>query len=100
MLAAPPTSRSSSAAASAATPPACSARPSTARRSGPTPAGSCRYVLPPDGIKVAVFCTKLHNRLLRPLLAADQPQAPPEPRAALHAIDQHVGTYIARARLS
>jgi hypothetical protein len=41
-----------------------------------------RYVLTPDGIKVAVFYTKLHNRLLRPLLAADQPQAPPELRAA------------------
>jgi hypothetical protein len=33
------------------------------------------YVLTPDGVKMAVFCTKLHNRLLRPLLAADQPQA-------------------------
>jgi hypothetical protein len=31
----------------------------------------------PDGIKVAVSYIKLHNRLLRPLLAADQPQAPP-----------------------
>jgi predicted MarR family transcription regulator len=59
-----------------------------------------RYVLTSEGIKVAVFYTKLHNRLLRPLLAADQPQAPPELRAALHAIDQHIGTYITRARLS
>jgi hypothetical protein len=59
-----------------------------------------RYVLTPDGVKVAVFYTKLHNRLLRPLLAADQPQAPPELRAALRAIDQHIGTYITRARLS
>jgi len=59
-----------------------------------------RYVLTPDGIKVTVFYTKLHNRLLRPLLAADQPQAPPELRAALRAIDQHIGTYITRARLS
>ena len=59
-----------------------------------------RYVLTPDGIKVAVFYTKLHNRLLRPLLAADQPQAPPELRAALRAIDQHVDDYITRARLS
>jgi hypothetical protein len=58
-----------------------------------------RYVLTPDGIKVAVFYTKLHNRLLRPLLAADQPQAPPELRAALHAIDRHIGSYITRARL-
>jgi hypothetical protein len=35
-----------------------------------------RYVLTPDGIAMAVFYTKLHNRLLRPLMAADQPQAP------------------------
>jgi hypothetical protein len=59
-----------------------------------------RYVLTPDGIKVAVFYTKLHNRLLRPLLAADQPQAPPPLRAALRVIDQHVDDYITRARLA
>ena len=59
-----------------------------------------RYVLTPDGTKVAVFYTKLHNRLLRPLLAADQPQAPPELRAALRAIDQHISSYITHARLS
>ena len=46
-----------------------------------------------------IFYTKLHNRLLRPLLAADQPQAPPELRHALRAIDQHVEDYITRARL-
>jgi hypothetical protein len=59
-----------------------------------------RYVLTPDGIKVAVFYTKVHNRLLRPLLAADQPQAPADLRAALKTIDQHVASYIARARLT
>ena len=59
-----------------------------------------RYVLTPDGIKVAVFYTKLHNRLLRPLLAADQPQAPAELRAALRTIDQHIEDYITCARLS
>jgi hypothetical protein len=59
-----------------------------------------RYVLTPDGVKAAVFCTKLHNRLLRPLLAADQPQAPAELRAALRAIDHHIGTYITHPRLS
>jgi hypothetical protein len=58
-----------------------------------------RYTLTPDGLNVAVFYTKLHNRLLRPLLAADQPQAPPELRAALRAIDQHINDYITRARL-
>jgi hypothetical protein len=59
-----------------------------------------RYVLTSDGVRVAVFYTKLHNRLLRPLLAADQPQAPPGLRQALRAIDQHVDDYITRARLS
>ena len=59
-----------------------------------------RYILTPDGLKVAISCTKLHNRLLRPLLAAGQPQAPPELRAALRAIDHHVDAYITRARLT
>jgi hypothetical protein len=58
-----------------------------------------RYVLTPDGIKFAVFYTKLHNRLLRPLMAADQPQAPAELRHALDIISQHVNDYIDRARL-
>ena len=58
-----------------------------------------RYVLTPDGIKFAVFYTKLHNRLLRPLMAADQAQAPPELRQALDVISQHVDDYISRARL-
>jgi len=58
-----------------------------------------RYALTPDGVKVAVFYTKLHNRLLRPLLAADHPQAPAQLRNALHVIDQHVDDYITRARL-
>jgi hypothetical protein len=58
-----------------------------------------RYALTPDGIKFAVFYTKLHNRLLRPLMAADQPQAPPELRQALRTLNQHVDDYINRARL-
>src|SRR5215469_7998561 len=59
-----------------------------------------RYILTPDGLKVAIFYTKLHNRLLRPLLAVDQPQAPAELRSALRTISQHVDDYITRARLS
>jgi hypothetical protein len=59
-----------------------------------------RYVLTPDGIRAAIFYTKVHNRLLRPLLAADQPQAPPELRHALRTLDHHVEDYITRARLS
>ena len=58
-----------------------------------------RYVLTPDGIKFAVFYTKLHNRLLRPLMAADQAQAPPQLRQALDILNRHVDDYISRARL-
>ena len=57
------------------------------------------YVLTPDGQRIAVFYTKLYNRLLRPLAAADQPQAPPALRQALTVIDRHVDDYITRARL-
>jgi hypothetical protein len=57
------------------------------------------YTLTPDGQRLAIFYTKLHNRLLRPLIAADQPQAPPDLRHALTTIDKHVEDYITRARL-
>ena len=57
------------------------------------------YVLTPDGIRVAVFYTKLHDRLLGPLLAADQPPAPPELRRALTTIDHAITDYITNARL-
>jgi hypothetical protein len=58
-----------------------------------------RYVLTADGIRIAVFYTKIYNRLLVPLTAANQPQAPPELRAALSAITRHVDDYAHRARL-
>jgi hypothetical protein len=58
-----------------------------------------RYVLTPDGLKVAIFYTKLHNQLLTPLLAADQPQIPAPLRTAFATIDQYVTEYIASARL-
>jgi len=51
------------------------------------------------GQRVAIFCTKIHDRLLRPLLAADAPPAPVELRHALAAIDRHVHDYINTARL-
>jgi hypothetical protein len=57
------------------------------------------YVLTPDGQRLAIFYTKVYNRLLRPLGAADQPQAPPGLRRALAVIDRHVDDYIAKARL-
>jgi hypothetical protein len=58
-----------------------------------------RYTLTGDGIRIAVFYTKACNRLLVPLTAANQPQAPPELRAALAVITRHVDDYATRARL-
>ena len=58
-----------------------------------------RYVLTSDGVRIAVFYTKIYNRLLIPLTAADQAQAPPDLRAALAAITRHVDDYANRAGL-
>jgi hypothetical protein len=63
------------------------------------PPPSNRYPLTADGIRIAVFDTKVDNRLLVPLTAADQPQAPPDPRAALATITRQVDDYATRARL-
>jgi len=57
------------------------------------------YVLTSEGQRVAIFYSKLHQRLLRPLLAADAPPAPPPLRQALTTIDQHVQAYIDQSRL-
>ena len=57
------------------------------------------YDLTPDGQRVAIFYTKVHDRLLRPLIAADQPPAPIELRHALATIDRHVHAYTGHARL-
>jgi hypothetical protein len=57
------------------------------------------YTLTPDGACFAVFYTKLGNRLLEPLLAADQPPAPPELGRALRVIDQVIDDTLQHARL-
>jgi hypothetical protein len=57
------------------------------------------YDLTGDGLRFAIFYTKVHDRILGPLFAADQPQAPPELRHALHTIDQHIDDRLAVARL-
>ena len=59
-----------------------------------------RYLLTPDGIRVAVFYTKLRNRLLRPLLDADKPPAQPEIRQAFRTLENTVADYIQLARLA
>jgi hypothetical protein len=47
-----------------------------------------RYVLTDDGRRFAVFYTKLANRVVAPLFAADQPNSPQTLRRALAAIDR------------
>ena len=61
--------------------------------------GTHTYVLTPDGARLAIFYTKLHDRLLGPLLAADQPPASLDLRGALKVIDSSVADYVARARI-
>jgi hypothetical protein len=58
------------------------------------------YRLTPDGLAFAIFYSKVHNRVLRPLLATtDAPHAPPPLKTALRTIDQHVDARLAAARL-
>ena len=57
------------------------------------------YVLTPEGTRVAIFYSKVHARLLRPLLAADEPPAPAELRRALATIDRSIDDYVTNARL-
>jgi hypothetical protein len=57
-------------------------------------------VLTDDGQRFAIFYTKIHNRLLRPLLAADTPPAPHEVRHALKVLDHAVTDYIDQARIA
>ncbi len=61
---------------------------------------SNRYFLTAEGIRVAVFYSKLQNRLLRPLLAADKPPAPVELRRALTTLEHAVSDYVQHARLA
>jgi hypothetical protein len=57
------------------------------------------YTLTPDGLRIAIFYSKVHGRILRPLLAADHPPAAPEVRRALQTLDRAVADYVTHARL-
>jgi len=61
--------------------------------------GTNTYRVTAQGIRVAVFYTKVRDRLLVPLLDADRPPASRELRHALTIIDRAVGDYVAQARL-
>ncbi len=57
------------------------------------------YDLTADGLAFAIFYTKVHDRVLAPLFAAGQPQAPPQLRAALRTIEHHIDDRLAHSRL-
>ncbi len=61
--------------------------------------GANSYALTPDGIRVAVFYTKVRARLLAPLLEADQPPVTIELRHALGTIEHVLSDYVAGARV-
>jgi len=61
--------------------------------------GTNTYVVTNEGIRVAVFYTKLKDRLLAPLLEADQPPAPIPIRRALATLEHGLDDYVAHARL-
>ncbi len=58
-----------------------------------------RYTLTRDGLLFAHFYTKVYDHILRPLMAPDRPNAPPELAAALATLDQLVADHIANARV-
>ena len=61
--------------------------------------GRNRYTLTRDGLLFACFYTRVYDHLLRPLMAPDQPNAPPELATALDTLDQLITDHIARARV-
>ena len=61
--------------------------------------GRNRYTLTHDGLVFARFYTKVYDHVLRPLMAPDRPNAPPELAAALDTLDQLTARHIAEARV-
>jgi hypothetical protein len=58
------------------------------------------YAMTDAGLRTALFYTKVHSRVLRPLVsAADHPPAPVELRRALLTIDKTVSDYVTNARI-
>ena len=61
--------------------------------------GRNRYTLTRDGLLFAHIYTKVYDHILRPLMAPDRANAPPELAAALDTLDQLVADHIANARV-
>ena len=61
--------------------------------------GRNRYTLTRDGLLFAHIYTKVYDHVLRPLMAPDRPNAPPELAAALDTLDQLAAGHIASARV-
>jgi hypothetical protein len=61
--------------------------------------GRNRYTLTRDGLLFAHLYTKVYDHVLRPLMAPDRPNAPPELLAALDTLDRLAATHIANARV-
>ena len=59
-----------------------------------------RYVLTDQGRRFAVFYTKLAGRVIAPLFAGDQPNAPAPLRRALATIDRATTGYLTTAGLA
>jgi hypothetical protein len=57
------------------------------------------YALTTGGLACPTFYTKVHDRVLSPLFAVGQPQAPPQLREALSTIPHHIDQRLADARL-
>ena len=55
------------------------------------------YVLTTDGQRFAIFYTKVGNRVLRPLLAADQIPAPLPVRQSLRTLERAITDYLTQA---
>jgi hypothetical protein len=61
--------------------------------------GRNRYTLTRDGLLFAHIYTKIYDHVLRPLMAPDRPNAPPELAAALDTLDRLAAGHIAQARV-
>ncbi len=61
--------------------------------------GTNTYTITPDGLRWAVFTTRVHHQVLKPLHVADRPPAPPKVRQALRTLEHHTRAQITGAHL-